>query len=217
MQPTWFGPNASTQLFCFIYYRWIKTKRSLIGLVICRFQLSSENMVWLQSQKALTQLRQLEWLSPEMWPTTPSMPWLVTLSTAPSGYSPFKSSFIFSCFCHSLLLSTNICICWLQREWGSNGHRCVQRQSLPECPEQDVQLCWCCESQQRGTWERKRSTHRVSLAFLLVLMWAWRCKSLSNCYRVTFCFSNRLFNIGGFPLSVWWLCCSFFGKIAPLA
>jgi hypothetical protein len=168
-------------------------------------------MVWLQSQKALMLSRQLELLSLEMWPTTPNMPWLVTLSTAPSGYSTSKSGFISSMLLPFPSLLTNIYIFWLQRERGSNGHRCVQRQSLPECPEQDVQLCWCCESQQRGTWERKRSTHRVSLVFLLVLMWAWRCKSLSNCYRVTFRFSNKLFNIGGFPLSLWWLCCSFLG------
>ena len=72
-------------------YCFIEIKRNLTGLAICRFQLFSENMVWPQSQKALTQLLQLGWLSLETWPTTPSMPWLVTLSIAPSGYSPFIS------------------------------------------------------------------------------------------------------------------------------
>ena len=75
-------------------YCFIEIKRNLTGLAICRFQLFSENMVWPQSQKALTQSQQLEWLSLETWATTPSMPWLVTLSIAPSGYSPFQFVFL---------------------------------------------------------------------------------------------------------------------------
>jgi len=145
-------------------------KRNLIGLTICRFQLFSENIVWHQSQKALTQLQQLESLSLEMWASTPNMPWLANLSIAPSGYNSPLKWFPFLprslLFCSSL--SLHLRVCWLQWERGIHGHCGVQRQSLPECPEQDLQFCWRGESQQRGTWDRKRSEHRMSLgAFLL--------------------------------------------------
>jgi hypothetical protein len=46
---------------------------NLIGLTIQRSQLFSENTVWPWSPKASTQSRQLEWLLPEMWPTTRNM------------------------------------------------------------------------------------------------------------------------------------------------
>jgi len=89
-------------------------KKNLIELTICRFQPFSENIVWHQSQKALTQLQQLESLSLEMWASTPNMPWLANLSIAPSGYnSPLKSVSISSTLSAILFFSLTASLCLL--------------------------------------------------------------------------------------------------------
>jgi hypothetical protein len=159
-----------------------KSRRNLIALTICRSQLFSENMVWPQSPKASTQSQQPGWLSPEMWPTTPNMPWLAALSTAPSGYSPSKTHSHFSRASAVPFSSLIRYLCFLTpagagQQWTSSSPvseltwvpwtRCVAL-LVPRKP--------------AARYLRVQASKAQSeLGDDLVLMWTGRRKSQSNC------------------------------------